>query len=327
MDTKSTIEFYTADDGQIHLDVRMENETVWLTQGQFVQLFDKNKRTISEHIQNIFNEGELLREETVRKSRTVQTEGKRQVTRDLEYYNLDVIISVGYRVKSQRGTQFRIWATNVLKEHLRKGYTLHTRRLEQQGSDVNALINLLENAVGKHALASEEGEEMIRIIRLYSSSFSLLQQYDKGTLPEPEGTTYSIQINIRESRKNIASLKIELMAKGEASDLFGKERGEAFAAIIGNIEQTFGGNPLYSTVEIRAAHLLYFIVKDHPFYDGNKRSAAFMFLLYLSRNGVLTKNGYRVINESGLVALTLLIAESDPTQKELMTRLIQNLIT
>lgn len=326
MKNTGAIEFYTADDGQMHLDVKMQDETVWLSQEQMATLFDKDRNTVIEHIGNIYKEQELDQSSTARKFRVVQKEGSREVNRQINHYNLDVIISVGYRVKSKRGTQFRIWAMNVLKDYLRKGYVVHTRLLEQQGTDVKSLLSLLETAVTANALASPEATEMIKIIKIYASSFSLLQQYDEDGISEPEGTKSSIQLRIDDASQAVAALKRELMSKGEATELFAQERGDAFAAIIGNIEQTFGGEALYPTVESRAAHLLYFMVKDHPFSDGNKRSAAFMFLLYLSQNNLLLKNGRRTINESGLVALTLLIAESDPAQKALMTKLVQNLI-
>jgi prophage maintenance system killer protein len=321
MQNTGIIEFYESSDGNLQLDVKMQDETVWLSQEQMARLFDKNKRTISEHISNIFKEGELIESSVVRKFRTTASDGKKYNT---QYYNLDVIISVGYRVKSKRGTQFRIWATNVLKGYIRQGYALDTKRLEQQNTDVKALMGLLENAMNQNSLASPEGQEMVKIIKDYASSFKLLLQYDQDELAELKGHKAKVELKIEEARSAIASLKSELFKTNEATDLFAKERGDAFAAIIGNIEQTFGGEPLYPTIESRAAHLLYFIIKDHPFSDGNKRSGAFMFMLYLSQNGLLSES--KQINESGLVALTLLIAESQANQKDLMIKLIQNLI-
>jgi len=327
MDNKGTIEIYKTLDGSFDIDVKMQDETVWLNQEQMSKLFNKGKPTLSEHISNIFAEKELVRKATIRKYRIVQQEGNRQVTREIEYYNLDVIISIGYRVKSKQGTQFRIWATSTLKEYIKKGYALNQKRLEQSGKDVTALIEMLDQAVTKESLATPEAAEMIKIIKSYSQSFRVLQQYDEDSLAAPQGSKPTIQLDINESRNAVASLKEDLIKKGEATDLFAKERSESFAAILGNIEQTFDGKPLYPTLESKAAHLLYFIIKDHPFLDGNKRSAAFMFIRYLALNNSLIKNGVPSINESGLVAMTLLIAESNPTNKELMINLVQNLIT
>ncbi len=320
MKNKGVIKFYESSNGELQLDVKLQNETVWLSQNQLAQLFDKNKSTISRHINNVFNEGELEEGSAVAKNATTGNDGK---TYQVEYYNLDVIISVGYRVKSKRGTQFRIWATNILKEHLKKGYSIYTKRLEQQGTDVKSLIGLLEKAFNRKALESSETSGILKVIQQYATTFNLLFKYDKDDLNEPKGKLPNIKLKITEAKKAIASLKTELLKNGEATELFGKEQGDSFASIIGNIEQSFGGQLLYPTVENRAAHLLYFIIKDHPFIDGNKRSASFMFVLYLSQNDLLKET----INESGLVALTLLIAESHPSQKDLMIRLIQNLIT
>ena len=330
MKNKGIIEFYEASDGQLQLDVKMQDETVWLSQAQMAELFGKARTTVSEHIKNAFEEEELEEKVVCRNFRHTTKhgaiEGKTQ-TSSVNYYNLDVIISVGYRVKSKRGTQFRIWATNVLKEHIKKGYSLNTRRLEQQNVDVKTLIRLLGNAVNEHALATPEGEEMIKIIRDYASSFKVLLAYDQSELKEPVGKKAKMELKIEDARNAVSSLKSELLKRDEATDLFGKEREDSFAAIIGNIEQTFDGQDLYPTIESRAAHLLYFIIKDHPFSDGNKRSAAFMFMLYLSQNDLIKSDGQHIINASGLVALTLLIAESDPKQKDLMIRLIQNLLS
>ncbi len=326
MTESKNIEFYQDDDGELKLNVQVEDKTVWLTHGQMVDLFGKAKGTISEHISNIFEEGELIKEATVRKSRTVQKEGERKVSRLQEFYNLDVIISVGYRVKSIRGTQFRQWATKTLNEYLLKGYALNEKRLEKQGRDFQHLTSLLEKSIKKYNLGSPEAIEIVSIIKQYASSFTLLQQYDEDSLSEPKGNKPSQEITITVARGLISDLKKKLIKKGEATPLFGHEKDHSFEALIGNIEQTFGGQPLYETAEKKAAHLLYFMVKDHPFTDGNKRSAAYMFLEYLNENGLLYKNGHSSINESGLVAITLLIAESDPKQKDLMVKLVQNLI-
>jgi len=293
----------------------------------FIQrVLNKDKNTISEHIQNIFKEGELERKATNRKFRSVQKEGNRNITRDRDHYNLDAIISVGYRVKSIRGTQFRQWATKTLNEYLLKGYALNEKRLAQQGKDFQEIASLAGKTFEKHDLGSPEAIEMFSIIKKYAGSFTLLQKYDEDGLKEPLGNKPSQELTIEVARELIADLKQNLMKKGEATPLFGNEKDNSFEALIGNIEQTFGGQYLYETIEKKAAHLLYFMVKDHPFTDGNKRSAAYIFLAYLAKNELLYKGGSSSINESGLVAITLLIAESDPKQKELMVKLVQNLL-
>jgi prophage maintenance system killer protein len=323
---KGTIAIYESQDGQIHLDVEMHDETVWLTQGQMSSLLGRSIPTISEHIKHVFEEGELEPESTIRKYRTVGVEGKRKVARELEYYNLDIIISVGYRVKSKRGTQFRIWATKLLKEYIKKGYVLRAESIEKRNVDVKGLIGVLENFASSTGSVSEEALGMLKILNRYASSFTLMNAYDMQILEEPRGQELRCQLTVEEVRYFVTSLKQKLLTGNEATDLFGRERDNILDSIIGNIHQTFNGEPLYRTVESRAAHLLYFMVKDHPFVDGNKRSAAFVFLNYLSDNNSLYKEGSAVINQSGLVALTLFIAESNPVQKNLMIRLIQNLI-
>ena len=256
MNHQNDIEFYTSDDGHLKIDVTVQDESVWLTQVQMANLFDKDRNTISEHIQNIFKEGELEQEATNRKFRSLQKEGNRSITREREHYNLDVIISVGYRVKSKQGTQFRKWATSVLKDHLLKGYTLNQKRLEQQGKDFQNLTSLLEHSVKKYELGSPEAIEMISIIKSYAYSFTLLQQYDEQTLQDPKGTIPHKELSIHDARHLIQEFKTTLMKKGEATSLFGNEKDNSFEAIIGNIEQTFGGQYLYNTIEKKAAHLL-----------------------------------------------------------------------
>jgi len=235
MDKTGQIEFYTSGNGELQLDVKLEDETVWLSQEQMASLFCKDKNTVIEHISNIYKEKELNKNATTRKYRVVQKEGSREVSRQINHYNLDVIISVGYRVKSKQGTQFRIWANSILKEYLRKGYVINTGKLEQQGKDINSLLFLLEKTIDNHALASPEATEMISIIKQYAKTFSLLQEYDEDKLTEPKDKTSKIELKIEESRSALAELKRELIQKGEATNLFGIERENSFAAIIGNI--------------------------------------------------------------------------------------------
>lgn len=310
-------------DGQQHVEVRLEGETVWLSQAQMAELFDKNVRTINEHIGNVFSEGELERDGTIRKFRIVRQEGSRQVSREVEHYNLDVVISVGYRVKSQRGVRFRQWATRVLREHLTQGYSLNEHRLARQGlTELTQAVDLLAKTLTKQELVSDVGREVIGLILGYARTWRLLLDYDEDKLSLPAGARPARGVlSYDEARRALDALAAELASRGEASELFALERGDGLAAILGNIEQTMFGEPLYKTREERAAHLLYFVIKNHPFADGNKRSGAFLFLLYLRQEGIRLP-----LDELGLTALTLLIAESDPKAKDLMVRLVMNLL-
>jgi DNA ligase (NAD+) len=313
---------YQSNDGQARFDVHLIEDTVWLTQDQMTVLFARNKRTISEHIRNVFKEGELVENAVVRKSRTTAGDGKAYET---NYYNLDVIISVGYRVKSQRGTQFRIWATSVLKDHLLKGYSLNQKRLAEKGlADMEQAVALLTRTLQRNELVTDEGKAVLEVVGRYARSWSLLLRYDEDRLELPKNRHPPKQsLDYGRTGKSIKALKDDLLARGEASGLFGQEREHHLQGILGNLDQTFGGQELYGSVEEKAAHLLYFVIKDHPFSDGNKRIGAFLFLLFLKENNLLEQSG---INDNGLVALALLIAESDPRQKELMIRLIINLL-
>jgi len=318
-----TIVLYQTEDGQATLDVQLQEETVWLAQAQMVELFQRDKRTVSEHIRNIFKEGELNEEAVVRKSRTTAADGKSYL---VTLYNLDVIISVGYRVKSQRGTQFRIWATSVLKEYLVRGYALNRRRLAEKGiEELRGVLDLLADTLEEHQLVDETGLAVLQLVRRYATTWKLLLQYDEDRLSLPaathrgEGELFDLAV----VRQAIGCLRDELAAKGEATGLFGQERGESLAGILGAIHQTFGGQDLYPSVEEKAAHLLYFVIKDHPFSDGNKRIGSLLFLLYLQNNGLIDLVRF---DNKGLVALALLIAASDPAQKEVLIRLIVNLL-
>ncbi|WP_435105346.1 RhuM family protein [Arhodomonas sp. AD133] len=305
------------------VEVRLESETVWLTQKQMAELFEKDLRTISEHIGNVFEEGELEREATIRKFRILRQEGTRQVRREIEHYNLDVIISVGYRVKSQRGVRFRQWATRVLREHLTQGYSLNEHRLAQRGlSELEQAVELLGQTLTRQDLVSEIGQEVVGLILGYARTWRLLQDYDEGELGLPAGARPARGVlEELEARRALDALAAELRERGEATELFARDRGDGLASILGNLEQSMFGEALYKTREERAAHLLYFVIKNHPFADGNKRSGAFLFLLYLRQEGMRL-----TLNEQGLTALTLLIAESAPQAKDLMVRLVMNLI-
>lgn len=317
----SDVVIYKAKDGHIELKVNLSEETVWLTQKQLSDLFDKNVRTISEHINNVFKEGELDEDSVIRNFRITAADGK---TYDTKHYNLDIIISVGYRVHSKRGTEFRQWATSVLKEHLIKGYTLNKKRLAERGvKELQQSIELLQKTLTRNDLVNDIGIETIQLIMSYTKTWHLLLAYDEDELTLPaQGRQAIAALNYESAIHAIETLKSDLAARNEATALFGNEHEQGLQSILGNIEQTFGGEPLYKTVEERAAHLLYFIIKDHPFSDGNKRIGCLIFLLYLKLQNTAIK-----LNDNGLVALALLIAESDPKQKDLMVRLIVNLLT
>ena len=318
------IEIFQTEDGQAQVEVYFEKDTVWLSQAQMVELFDKNKRTVSEHIRNIFKEGELQEEPVVRKYRTTADDGK---TYKVNHYNLDVVISVGYRVKSQRGTQFRIWATQRLREYLVNGYTLNQQRFEQNAKELEAALTLIKKAAKSPAVTAEAGTGLVEIVSRYTQTFLWLQRYDEGLLIEPQGQAGGMLPTETEAKQALSNLKTSLIQRGEATELFAKERSDGLGSILGNLDQSVFGEPAYPSIESKAAHLLYFLVKNHPFTDGNKRSGAFLFVDFLHRNNrLLDEQDQPVINDTGLAALTLLVAESVPEQKETMIRLIMNML-
>ena len=325
--TTAPIVIYQSADGSVTTEVTVQNETVWLTQAQMVALFGKTKQNISLHIRNIFNEGELRELSVVKESLTTAADGKQYKT---QLYNLDVIISVGYRVKSSEGTQFRIWANQVLKDHLVQGYTLNRQRLEAQQENIEQLERTLtlfqQNLIEQASLPEARG--LVSVITGYARTFVLLNQFDSERLPLGDfATSIRYEIEPVEALAAIAALKADLMAKGEASELFGNQKDDSFAGILGNIVQSFGGEFLYPSIEEQAAHLLYFVIKNHSFSDGNKRIGAFLFIWFLQRNQHHLKiDGELKINDNALAAIALLIAQSDPAQKKLMIHLIMNLI-
>ena len=327
MNNQNPIEIYQAQDGTTQVEVRFEHDTVWLSQAQIAMLFDKDIRTINEHITNIFDDEELEKKSTIRKFRIVRQEGKRQVNREIEHYDLDMIISVGYRVKSKQGISFRRWATARLKEYLTQGYTINQKRLQQNAHELEQALALIQKTANSSELTLESGRGLVDIVSRYTHTFLWLQQYDEGLLTEPQTQQGGTLPTYIEACSALAELKSQLMSKGEASDLFGRERDNGLSAILGNLDQSVFGEAAYPSIEAKAAHLLYFVVKNHPFSDGNKRSGAFLFVDFLHRNGrLLDHNGYPVINDTGLAALTLLVAESDPKQKETLIRLIMHML-
>ena len=327
MTPNSHIEIYQSDDSQTQIDVRLEQETLWLSQAQMAELFDKDVRTINHHIKSIFSEGELDLEATIRKYRIVRCEGTRQVTREIEHYNLDLAISVGYRVNSKKGTQFRMWATQRLREFLVNGYTVNQQRFEQNAAELEQALTLIRRAAQSPELRTDEGRGLVEIIGRYTQTFLWLQRYDEGLLDDPEGHPGGVLPDPLTAMQALGELKQQLMARGEATDLFANPRSDGLQGIFGNLDQSVFGEPAYPTIESKAAHLLYFVVKNHPFSDGNKRSGAFLFVDFLHRNGrLMNAEGEAVINDTGLAAITLLVAESDPKQKETLIRLIMNML-
>jgi death-on-curing family protein len=318
---------YQSPDGSISTEVKLQGETVWLSQKQMADLFGKNIRTVSEHIRNIFKEGELEEPAVIRNFRITAADGKSYET---THYNLDVIISVGYRVKSVQGTQFRIWANKVLKDYLVQGYALDTQRLQAQQENIRQLEHTLklfqQNLIEQASLPEARG--LLNVITGYTRTFVLLNQFDSERLPLGDfETRITYEIALDEAVAAIETLKADLIAKGEATRLFGNQKDDSFSGILGNIVQSFAGEYLYPSIEEQAAHLLYFVIKNHPFSDGNKRIGAFLFIWFLQRNQHhLKSDGELKINDNALAAIALLVAQSDPAQKQLMIHLIMNLI-
>ena len=316
---ENKIEIYQLADNQTYVEVRFEAGSVWLTQAQIGQLFDRERTVISKHIQNVFKEEELEEKSNVQKMHIANSD------KPVAFYNLDVIISVGYRVNSKRGTQFRQWATQRLKDYLVQGYALNQRRLTQ----LQRVVEIVEIARGSGDLHIAEATGLLHILNRYTRSFVLLNQYDSHNLPQtPPGQTVTYEIEYAEALAAIAELKTALILKKEATDLFGNEKDDSFQGILGAIVQTFGGQYLYPGIESQAAHLLYFVIKNHPFSDGNKRIGAFLFVWFLEKNKfLLKKSGELKINDNALVAVALMIAQSDPLDKEVMTQLVIQLIS
>lgn len=321
---------YQNEAGQTAVEVRVEHDTLWLSMPQIADLFGVNIPAISKHIRNIYESGELDSSSTVSKKETVRLEGRRQVKRSLDFYNLDIVISVGYRVNSAQATHFRVWANRVLKDYLVQGYALNTQRLQTQQEQIKQLERTLtlfqQNLIDQASLPEARG--LVRVIADYARTFVLLNQFDSERLPTTDfNTTISYEIRRDEAEAGIAALKADLMARNEASELFGSQKDDSLAGILGSIIQSFGGELLYPSVEEQAAHLLYFVIKDHPFSDGNKRIGAFLFIWFLQRNQHhLKAGGEPKINDNALAAIALLIAQSDPRHKALMIHLIMNLI-
>lgn len=327
MNEQEQIVIYQAKDGQTQIDVQLKEETIWLSQKQMAELFDKDSDTIGLHLKNIFKSKELDKNSTTEKYSVVQKEGKRNIKRNILHYNLDAIISVGYRVNSKRGTQFRIWANKILKDYLIKGFAVNEKRLQQttlQLQELKKIVQLQENVISEYHLETDEAQGLIKVIASYSTALDLLDDYDHQRLKLPTTSAAEVvKINYDEARNAINELGKQTKFEG----LFGKEKDDSFKGSLENIYQTFDGIELYKTIEEKAAHLLYFVVKNHSFTDGNKRIAAFLFVWFLERNNILYQsNGAKIIADSTLVALTLMIAQSNPNEKDMMIKVIVNLL-
>ncbi len=312
------------------IEVQLEEDTIWLSQRQIATVFGTEVPAISKHVHNILEEKELEPDATVSKMERVQQEGPRQVRRHVEVYNLDMILSIGYRVNSSRATRFRKWATARLKEHLLQGYSLNEKRLEQHRDQLKKLEQTLmlfqQNIIEQASLPEAKG--LVSVISNYARTFVMLNQFDSERLPTTDfDENIRYEITYPEARSAIDALQQDLIAKGEATELVGNEKDDSFAGILGSVVQSFAGKHLYPSIEEQAAHLLYFVIKNHPFSDGNKRIGAFLFIWFLQCNQHhLKKSGELKINDNALAAIALLVAQSDPAQKALMVHLIMNLI-
>lgn len=324
MDSKGEILIYKTESGNADVKILLENESLWLTQRQMGELFDKDSDTISLHIKNIFSEKELDEKATTEKYSVVQKEGKRAVTRDVKHYNLDVIIAVGYRVSSKRGTQFRIWANKVLKEYLVKGYAINQKIQTEQLEGLKGTIKLLSNVIQSKDLQIDEATGLLKVVTDYTYGLDVLDKYDHEQLTiDGTSTKEYFRINYENAINAILTLK----EKFGGSSLFGNEKDESFKSSLGAIYQTFDGTDVYPSIEEKAANLLYFVIKNHSFSDGNKRIAAFLFIWFLEKNKLLYKaNGSKRIGDNALVALTLMIAESKPEEKDTIVKVVVNLI-
>ena len=307
--------------GDQPVEVRLQSDTVWLRQEQMAELFGRNRTVIGRHIRNVFAEGELTQESNVQNLHIANSD------KPVGFYSLDVIISVGYRIKSAEGVHFRQWATKLLREHLTIGYTLNRQRFEANARELETALTLVRRLAADPELNADTGRGLADIVSRYAQTFLLLQRYDEGLLTEPTTQPGGLLPTSTEAHAALATLKSNLIARGEATDLFARERDDGLAALLGNLDQTAFGEPVYPSIEAKAAHLLYFVIKNHPFADGNKRSGAYLFVDFLHRNNrLIDANGQPVINDIGLAALALLVAESDPVQKETLIRLIMNML-
>lgn len=318
------IVIYETPNKEIRIDVRLENETVWLTQSQISVLFETERSVITKHLRNIFKSNELEEKWNVQKMHITNSD------KPIKSYSLDAIISTGYRVNSTRATQFRIWATNILKNFLISGYALNEKRLSEvqnKFKELQTTISFMEEKSKRKLLTGQEGE-LLHLLSSYAKALTLLEAYDNGKITETKGKTTTFLLTYKNCLQIITEIKKVLISKEETGDLFGNERGNSFEGIIKGLYQTYDAAELYPNIGDKAANLLYLIIKDHPFSDGNKRTAAFLFVYFLDKtNSLYRETGEKRINDNALTALALLIAESDPNEKDIMIKIIKNLIT
>ncbi|MCB8999397.1 MAG: virulence protein RhuM/Fic/DOC family protein [Bacteroidales bacterium] len=324
---KSEIQIFTSKDGKTEIEVKLEDQTVWLNQYQLESLFETNRTSLNRHISNIYKSEELDEESTCAKITQVQKEGNREIKRNIKFYNLDIIIAVGYRVNSKRGTEFRIWANKIIKDYLVQGYSINEKRLSKENEllkDLQKSVKILGNILNQKEISGEESLGLLKIISDYSYALDILDQYDYQSLKIQETSgKETFQLTYAEAIKQIQFVKKKL----GNGDLFGREKDESFKSSIATIYQTFDGTDLYPSIEEKAANLLYFVTKNHSFTDGNKRIAAFLFLYFMEKNGILYDDyGQKRIADNALVALTLMIAVSRPDEKDTIVKIIVNLI-
>lgn len=324
---KSEIQIFTSKDGKTEIEVKLEDQTVWLNQYQLESLFETDRTSLNRHISNIYKSEELDEESTCAKITQVQKEGNREIKRNIKFYNLDIIIAVGYRVNSKRGTEFRIWANKIIKDYLVQGYSINEKRLSKENEllkDLQKSVKILGNILNQKEISGEESLGLLKIISDYSYALDILDQYDYQSLKIQETSgKETFQLTYAEAIKQIQFVKKKL----GNGDLFGREKDESFKSSIATIYQTFDGTDLYPSIEEKAANLLYFVTKNHSFTDGNKRIAAFLFLYFMEKNGILYDDyGQKRIADNALVALTLMIAVSRPDEKDTIVKIIVNLI-
>jgi len=315
---ENKIIIYTDENSNIDLKVNFDGESVWLTQKQITQIFEKDRTVITKHINNILKDNEVDEKSNVQKMHIASSD------KPVKFYSLDIVLAVGYRTNSKKAIEFRKWATSVLKKYLIDGYAINENRLTQTKDMLNnlkATINLLST---KHI---GEEKELLSLLQNYTKTLSLLESYDKSSIDDFEGKDSKFQLTYKDTKKILQTLKTNLIKKCEATELFANEKADELQGIVANLYQTFGGVELYPSIEDKASHLLYFIIKDHPFNDGNKRSASFMFVYFLDKCDYLYKeNGEKKINDNALTALTLLVASSNPNEKDILVKLIKHLI-
>lgn len=321
---------YEDSSGKVELKASSKDETVWASLNQISELFDKDKSVISKHLKSIFTHKELDKKRTVAKNATVLSNGRTYI---VEYYNLDAILSVGYRVNSKKATKFRIWANRVLRDYILKGIAVNDGRIEKLHEkgivDLKEKLAFIQNTVRRRELDRGEVDSLLSVIGDYANSWLLLKKYDDGEMVVRKTSAKETSpVTYESARASLDALKQSLVGKGEAGELFAQERDDSFKGILRAIYQTYDGRELYQSLEEKASHLLYFVIKDHPFFDGNKRSGALLFILFLEQNGILRgPDGQRKIGENALVAIALLVAESDPKDKEAMVALVTHLIS